>query len=53
MTAAQHSVMTAYMLHVLGLEHTADTLVGDAMVRGIRCGSARRGWRLRAAEADC
>lgn len=45
MSAPQHLLMTDWMLAVFGLSHAADTLVGDAMLRGIR--------RARLAHAPC
>jgi hypothetical protein len=44
--AGHHGVMTEYMLMVLGLQHAGDTLVGDAMLRGIRWACGVGAWTV-------
>lgn len=39
---AQHSVATEFIIHMLGLDICADTIIGNAMHRGISGGQKKR-----------
>ncbi len=38
----QHSISTDYTLHMLGLGQAADTIIGNAQIRGISGGQKKR-----------
>jgi len=43
LVVGHHLVMSDYEIEVFGLRGAADTLVGDAMLRGVRCAVVWRG----------
>ena len=42
LAGAQHSVATEFMIHMLGLDICADTIIGNAMKRGVSGGQKKR-----------
>lgn len=38
----QHSVVTEFIIHMLGLDICADTIIGNAMKRGVSGGQKKR-----------
>lgn len=42
LTGAQESVATEFMIHMLGLDICANTIIGNAMKRGVSGGQKKR-----------
>ena len=42
LAGAQHSVATEFIIHMLGLEICANTIIGNAMKRGVSGGQKKR-----------
>ena len=42
LSGAQHSVTTEFIIHMLGLDICANTIIGNAMKRGVSGGQKKR-----------